>query len=99
MKKRFIIITFLISFVLIAGSDWYIDASRKGTDDKVVEAIQKNTEKYKPWTNIQFGINSELGQNMLFGVQGAAGVTFIAYYVRKKKNDKNDSSSVENQQA
>lgn len=90
MKKRKIIIVFVISMLLITVINWYSSTRFSGSDDKGEEAVIEIASDYKPWVEGIGGVPSPKVENIMFGIQGAIGITFIIYYLGKKKNDKDN---------
>lgn len=57
-----------------------------GTDDQVGNKITEINGKYSPWFNMPNNPFSKLDEDVMFSLQAALGVGFIAYFMSKKKN-------------
>jgi len=71
--------------------------SLEGTDDQAQAAISQLHENYKPWFRSVWEPGSDRVESAIFALQAGIGITFIIYYIGRKKYVKANNGTVKNQ--
>jgi cobalt/nickel transport protein len=82
-KKWILILAVILPFGLITVFNGF-----SGTDDMAINAIVSINKGYKPWFQFEglYAPSSPIMEGIMFSLQAALGVGFIAYFIGRKKN-------------
>ncbi|MCT8976639.1 energy-coupling factor ABC transporter substrate-binding protein [Clostridium sp. CX1] len=89
-----IVFVALLVMLFIAGSIG--SKALEGTDDQAQAAVAHLDENYKPWFNSVWEPSSDKVEEAIFALQAGIGITFIIYYLGRKKHAKTNNGTIKN---